>query len=177
MNWEAFGAIAEFAGALAVVASLIYLAIQVRQNTRALKGQTAHAVTERQQSELHWSHEIADTFTKAIETPGELNSAEAWSLSEWLTSAIVMRQNEYRQFKLGLLEPEVWQQSENVIVMLLSGPWSRNWWHVLGRDQVDPDLAARVDRLLEDTEVVDWSGALAALKDVPEAPGGGHGGE
>ncbi len=32
MNWEAIGAIAELVRAIAVVASLLYLAIQVRQN-------------------------------------------------------------------------------------------------------------------------------------------------
>lgn len=171
MNWDAFGAIAEFGGAIAVVVSLIYLAVQVRQNTRAVKGQTAHAITERQQAELHWSHEIAGVFTKAIETPGELSSAEAWSLSEWLNAAIVMRQNEYRQFKLGLVEPEVWRQSEGVIVMLLGFAWSRNWWNVIGRDQVSPDLAERVDGLLEDTELADWTDALAALKDLRTVEG------
>ena len=34
MNWDAIGATGEWAGALAVVTSLIYLAIQVRQSNR-----------------------------------------------------------------------------------------------------------------------------------------------
>ncbi len=36
MNWEAIGAIGEIAGALAVVASLIYLATQIRQSNKLL---------------------------------------------------------------------------------------------------------------------------------------------
>jgi hypothetical protein len=36
MNWEAIGAIGEVVGALAVVASLIYLASQMRQNNKLL---------------------------------------------------------------------------------------------------------------------------------------------
>ncbi len=35
MNWDAIGAIAELAGAIGVVASLAYLATQIRHNTRA----------------------------------------------------------------------------------------------------------------------------------------------
>jgi hypothetical protein len=35
MNWDALGAVGEFTGALAVVVSVIYLAIQIRNNTRA----------------------------------------------------------------------------------------------------------------------------------------------
>lgn len=34
MNWEAVGAIAEVVGVLAIIVSLIYLAVQIRQNTQ-----------------------------------------------------------------------------------------------------------------------------------------------
>ena len=37
MNWDAIGAIGETVGALAVFLTLIYLAIQIRQNTKAVK--------------------------------------------------------------------------------------------------------------------------------------------
>ena len=33
MNWEAIGAVAEAAGALGVLVSIVYLALQVKQNT------------------------------------------------------------------------------------------------------------------------------------------------
>jgi len=36
MNWEALGAIADAIGAVAIVVSLIYVAIQIRQNTRQI---------------------------------------------------------------------------------------------------------------------------------------------
>ncbi len=35
MNWEAIGAIGEIAGAIGVIVTLMYLAIQLRQNTNA----------------------------------------------------------------------------------------------------------------------------------------------
>jgi hypothetical protein len=37
MNWEALGAIGEIVGAVAVVLTLGYLAVQIRQNTRTLR--------------------------------------------------------------------------------------------------------------------------------------------
>ena len=40
MNWEAIGAIAETLGAIGVIASLVYLAGQIRQNTRSIRGAT-----------------------------------------------------------------------------------------------------------------------------------------
>ena len=40
MNWEALGAIGELIGAVGVIASLIYVGLQVRQNTRSMRAAT-----------------------------------------------------------------------------------------------------------------------------------------
>ena len=45
MDFKAIGAVAEIVSAIGVIASLIYLAIQVRQNTRAVRNSTHHALT------------------------------------------------------------------------------------------------------------------------------------
>lgn len=55
MNWDAIGAVAELIGALGVILSLVYLALQVRQsgsqveqNTAALRSSTYHAIVQAQ---------------------------------------------------------------------------------------------------------------------------------
>ena len=40
MNWEAISAIAEAVGTVGIIASLIYVAIQIRQNTRGTRIET-----------------------------------------------------------------------------------------------------------------------------------------
>ena len=40
MNWEAIGTIAEIVGAAGVIASLLYLAIQIRQSTKVARAET-----------------------------------------------------------------------------------------------------------------------------------------
>jgi hypothetical protein len=40
INWEAVGAIGEIVGAVAVVLTLGYLAVQIRQNTNASRAQS-----------------------------------------------------------------------------------------------------------------------------------------
>ena len=37
MNWEAIGAVGEILGAIAVLLSLAYLAVQIRQNTASVR--------------------------------------------------------------------------------------------------------------------------------------------
>ena len=40
MNWDAIGALAELGGAIAVIATLLYLSRQIRDNTKSVKIQT-----------------------------------------------------------------------------------------------------------------------------------------
>ncbi len=63
MNWEAIGAVGEIAGAAAVFASLVYLSLQIRQNTRAIRGSAERETVSLQQSALQpvaASLELAD---------------------------------------------------------------------------------------------------------------------
>lgn len=46
MNWDAIGAIGEIVGAIAVVATLIYFAIQMRQYTTGLRSATFNATMQ-----------------------------------------------------------------------------------------------------------------------------------
>lgn len=46
MNWEAIAAIGEILGALGVLASLIYLATQIRDNTRSLQAASLQSVLD-----------------------------------------------------------------------------------------------------------------------------------
>ena len=58
--------IVEIGGVAAVVASLLVVVFELRQNTAAIRGSAISAVAERQQFELYWSGEIAPVFVKAI---------------------------------------------------------------------------------------------------------------
>jgi hypothetical protein len=60
MNWEAIGAIGEIVGAIAVFVTLLYLGIQLRLNTRALKSSTFQEI----------SASTAETMQVIASTPG-----------------------------------------------------------------------------------------------------------
>jgi hypothetical protein len=57
MNWEALGAIGEIVGAVAVVVTLGYLAVQIRQNTRTLKLGSIQSVYEKYQDRFRMTAE------------------------------------------------------------------------------------------------------------------------
>jgi hypothetical protein len=60
MNWDALGAIAEVMGALAVLATLIYLSVQIRQIARSQDRQNEIAMADlymRGQHRNRYDHE------------------------------------------------------------------------------------------------------------------------
>ncbi|MFT7244262.1 MAG: hypothetical protein ACI82A_001612 [Candidatus Azotimanducaceae bacterium] len=76
MNWDAVGAIAELVGAGAVVLTLIYLAIQLRHNTQAVRGESERGTLEDGNSwmyKLIENPEIAELYRKGLRG-GELSS-------------------------------------------------------------------------------------------------------
>ena len=57
MNWEAIGAIGEVLGAAAVVVTLGYMAVQIRQNSQAVKNSAAQSLL----SEANGSLQVASS--------------------------------------------------------------------------------------------------------------------
>ena len=79
MNWEAIGAIGEVLASIGVVISLLFLSIQLRENTKAMSTQSQ----ERNLDELKiiWSKfvddpELASTWLKALKGEIELSESE-----------------------------------------------------------------------------------------------------
>ena len=72
MNIEQLGSIGEFVAAIATVATLIYLAFQLRQNTRALKATAFQSVVSemgKNVEPLMNNGEMAEIFLKVMSEP------------------------------------------------------------------------------------------------------------
>ena len=115
MNWDAIGAIAELIAALAVLATLVYLAAQIKQNTKALSGASMDSITSHGFQELKWSSELQPVFLKAKNDPDSLDEVERTQILCWVIAAIRNRQNEYFQWKHGSLDDEIVTSSEAII--------------------------------------------------------------
>jgi len=95
MTWQAIGTIAEIVGATAVVVTLIYLAIQIRQNTASVTTATYDSVISgfnETNAIVIDNPDVADIFLRGNQDPTSLSDAEAvqyafllrsWS-NQWL---------------------------------------------------------------------------------------------
>jgi hypothetical protein len=113
MNWQAISAVSELVAALAVVASLIYLAVQIRQNTRALRSSTWQAtfdVNQRFDSGLADNGELADILIRGHQGLEHLKD-ETERLRYMLVAKqlLDLYQNYHYQHELGMIDDAYWE--------------------------------------------------------------------
>jgi hypothetical protein len=138
MNWDAIGAIGEVVGAIAVVASLVYLARQISQNS-SLVEQSAAAT--RAKSAVTSAGHGADSFRwlagdtdltriwfTALSAPGELSEAELRRFDLLLMAQIIEADVNYALFRQGALDPEVWAVWDRILDRWLLHPRFHHLW-------------------------------------------------
>ena len=166
MNWDAIGAIGEIIGALAVVISLLYLATQIRQNSRIVKGTAVHGITQTIQAELKWSSDIAQTIITAIEHPDSLSKVEAFQLGEWTAAAMMARQNEYIQYTQNLIDADNWHGSRGILTNMMSIPWMADWWSHYDKSVFIEDFIRLVEEVLSEKKPYDYKSYVETIEGV-----------
>ena len=130
------GALGEFLGSIGVIATLIYLAIQIRANTRATKGnasfQATHSWAESCQRLSELPGELFAPFTtmfKADKTAQDMTPEEYERLRYTFRAIFQKLEGQYYLFKYGLLEPQVWETRSSIGSGMVQGnPLLREWW-------------------------------------------------
>lgn len=136
MNWDAIGAIGENIGAFAVVISIIYLAVQIRQNTKTLAANTAQAVTDSAVDALMRvaeSHDLSSVAAKTFAGDKSLTGVEQMQLQLVLRSLFCNFENYFYQHRRGYFEDEIWAGDKLVIFDQLSTEAFREWWDTNSR--------------------------------------------
>ncbi|NKC01294.1 MAG: hypothetical protein GKR90_22735 [Pseudomonadales bacterium] len=151
MNIQDLGNIGEFIAALAVLVTLVYLSLQVRQGNLLAKSQARQRMVEQAQSELYT--QMADpSITYAIVKDGTLTEEEQARLSMFLTAFMRQREWEWYQYHDGVIDTDVYRAYHDVIGIFLSQTRTRKWWTNIGRFAFNESFAGEVDDMLERTQ-------------------------
>jgi hypothetical protein len=149
MNWDALGAVAEFLGAIGVIASLFYVASQIRRNSTALEAATNQAVSDSTQQRLlvpAQNPELATALAKVREDMNELSPAERVQLAFFTRATFRGVQNAFFQHRQGLMSEIGWRDYEAIVRMNLTRPDVPEWW-LRERNGYDDEFVSYVDRL------------------------------
>ena len=148
MNWEALGASAEFVGAAGVVASLLYLAVQVRTSNRAsavqAKFESTRLLNDFMDLLIH-NPEFDQLMVEARKTLDSLSPDEYSRFSNMSLKAFWFFSAGYFQFRQGTLAEDDWFELRAVIHYWLRGQGCRNWWAKMGRFMYGDDFVGFIE--------------------------------
>jgi hypothetical protein len=131
LDLQTLGNLGDFVGGVAVIVSLLYLAVQIRQNTRMLKASALAAVTDAYISFnrlLGSDPAVARVFQVGLEDFASLAEDEKRQFLNLLRAAFAGYEHVFQNFRGGLIEPEVWQRIVRDGTLLLARPHIRIWW-------------------------------------------------
>ena len=131
MNWEAIGAIGEVLGAAAVVATLGYLAIQIRQNSRAVKNSAAQSMLSEANASLRVASSDPSTARAVILGQtlfDDLSEGEKAQFLAWVFSWMRTIEQAYFQYLQGYIDEEIWEGHKAHHCQLINSPGIAAWW-------------------------------------------------
>jgi len=132
MNWDAIGAIGEIIGAMAVVASLAYLASQIRMQNREARLAGAHDILVgfRESLQAFTVGDLHELFAKANEEYDSLSNAEIIRLMGGLLPILRLWEEAYIQNDQGRLEDRVWEGINSQYSAYLNYPAISRVWEL-----------------------------------------------
>ena len=144
MNWEAFGAIAEAGGAIAVIVTLVYLSIQIRQSNKLIRSNLAEAhmnAANEISRILATEPDVANLFWDGLEqSREELTVQQRRQYDALLYIYVNSGYQAFRQEDEESLKRSQW---------ILQFPGFRDWWGEYAgtypdefREHIDRQLAA-----------------------------------
>ena len=141
MTIQDYGSIGEIVGAIATVATLLYLAVQIRQNGKLVAASVADASRDAQNEAprvIAASDDAARIWAIGLEARSELTPEESHRFSSLLYLAF---SSFHQQFRHGL-------KLEDETSYLLVRPGVKEWWRAEGSPTFTDDFRAHITHLM-----------------------------
>jgi len=161
MDIMELGAIGELVGGVAVIGSLIYVGLQIRHNTRVLRGQamTGLLVGESSAETAFMGADTSAAFVKACESPADLTGEEIAKLWAYLNVVTMAGQHMHQMHALGLASDDDRDAAVTSVANWLGFPFGGVWWNEVKEKlprvfvgEIETGLAADPSSLLRQYE-------------------------
>lgn len=160
MNWEAISTVLQILGTFAVFASVIYLAIQVKQNSKIAKSAVRHSVTETIMAPPN-NFIQSETFCKAFISKlnkESLTPEQSLQLQVYCYMTLKSWENMSYQFRSKMILEEEWTPLRNNLKLIMKIPQYQEYWE-REREIYQSTFCDLIDTILleinEDSELPD----------------------
>lgn len=168
MNWDAVAAIANIVAAAAVIASVVYLAHQVRSGAQALRLAARDSTFN---SLMDWNAtiiadpELGHLFQRGCRDYHALGETERARMVHVFYSFFKMFERIYLHHRHGAVESEVWLSNREMLLAYASQPGAR--YYLSHREKI---FDAGFWRYLEENRAGDVPAGHVVSRIAPETP-------
>lgn len=158
MTLEQYALLAEIVGTIVVVVTLIFLVLQLRQNTASVRANTYQgwsaaniginaAMSSPAQSQIMMDGNLDPTSLtrESVVAFGMINIA-----------LMQMAQSTDYLYRVGALDKELWHAEMNRATGILAIPGVRQWWDAGGRTQLTPSFVKRLEATHSTIQYWNW---------------------
>ena len=152
MDWEAIATIAEVVGAVGVIASLVYVGVQVRQSADSTRAATTAQTIDQSANSSQFLAQDKDSaalYFRGLDNPDTLDKDEKSQFFFILLNLFRRYENSEYQYRQGLLAEGSWVGLSGNIKLIIETPGFRWWWP---RAEVgfSPDFRKLISEMLSD---------------------------
>jgi hypothetical protein len=131
MNWEMLSAIGQVVAAIGVIPSLIYLAVQIREQNKERRRAGINILTA-QWSELvkaaQESREFATLFLRGVRSFHDLDAPDKLRFSAFFTRFTRNCEGMFIYYRDGALDKALWEEIDRTMIDYFAYPGVREWW-------------------------------------------------
>jgi hypothetical protein len=131
MNWEMIAAVGQLAAVCVGIPSLIYLAVQIREQTKERRQSAVNALTVQWgdlTKALHDSAEFSSIFLRGLQSFEKLDAIEKVRFSAFFNRFFKNFQAMYFAHQERILTDELWGEIERTMTDLLGYSGLQQWW-------------------------------------------------
>ena len=136
MNWEAISAIGQIVGAVGVIISVIYLALQVRSNARQTRLASMRSMSDafnQWLQSLAENAEFGDLYYRGMRDFESIQGADLPRFSGLMDHLFRIYEDMYYQKLEGHLDPRVWRGFEAPMRDIIAYPGAQARWRTRSR--------------------------------------------
>ena len=144
MKVERVAAISEIVSSIAIVVTLVYLAVQTQQTNAALFANSRQATMLADLQVI--AHDLEHPeVVMSIANDGR--SAEQQKLMAWFTLVLRIREFAWFQYQSGILDQRTFESYMSVLPIALASEFGQEFW-ATGHIVFDPNFVEYVDTLI-----------------------------
>jgi len=153
MNWDAIGAAAEIVGSAAVLLTLVYLAVQMRQNSTIAMAESARELSRQWDDALQDLIRNNATMLPAMRDLGALGEADRYVATSRMARLIQAHGMATEQWALRVLSEGNLKIMDKALATVLTTPGGRAYWAASSSFWGRPE---HVERIIQAYEGPSW---------------------